>query len=1235
MSTSTWEPWSKAVPRILTRYVTPEAVQVCQLIKGRDDILDQPDGRRKLLEALYDALTKVEISYAPEKYHPKEEVQEIRTPEEMIKSPKEGTCLDLSVLFCGLCLGFDLLPILIVIEGHAFVAVSLEHGLREWLDYGRKEIEYFEKGLLKADAAPLRQLIDDGTYVAIECTGFARSKRLHGEGGPEEQGRSDGFLDWEKATEMGRQQLEPGSSRSFEFALDIALLQHQWGLSPFDPGESNIRVSYYSGNTPDGYVHREELFEKIKSSLLDKEGHAIGSNVALVGPGGYGKTVLADGLCRDEDVRLAFYDGVYRIGIGKEPKNLIGLIVDLIEALTGKRPGFTDIDVAAEALSQAIDDAHLLLVIDDVWSSEILKKFLKPNRNCARLITTRLRTIVPEEVQRFTIDQLTEEQSYRLLSRNLEILPHSREEEQLRSLSETLDYWAQLLALAHGWIGKRVENGSALTKAIEDFAVRLKRKGLTSFDAKDESERDRAIGLCIEASLEDLETEERERLGELAIFPEDEEIPLDVVQTLWGATGGYDEIDSEDFCQQLYECSLLQIFSLSPGSIMLHDNILFFLQERVGEEKLQKLQKSFVQALAKTVGDHWEEVPSENQYVWKWLTWHLRQAGRGDEADGLLTDYRWIRGKLYATGAQGLFAEYASAPVGSAAGLVGRAVALSLCTLSKRPDELPHQLFGRLGYDELREKYPELRELVDEAEKEQAEAPMRCVRPSLSPPGPELLRFVGHEAGVLTAVFSPDEDRILTASEDSTARIWDVVSGLELHCLRGHEWSVNSAIFSQDGTRVVTGSDDSTARIWDAASGRELHCLTGHRGEVNSASFSPDGTRIITASQDKTARIWDAETGCELHCLRGHEEWVNSASFSPDSTRIVTASLDHTARIWDAASGYELSRLHEVFVIGAMFSENGTRIVTASFDKTARIWDAASGRELHRLTGHENFLVGAMFSENGTRIVTASFDKTARIWDAASGRELHCLTGHRGEVNSASFSPDGTRVVTASADYTACIWDAETGQELHCLTGHERYVKSAIFSQDGTRVVTGSGDSTARIWDAETGRELHCLRGHENWVNSASFSPDGTRVVTGSGDSTARIWDTETGQELHCLTGHKDDVLNATFSPDEDRILTASEDSTARIWDAASGRELHCLRGHEGEICCTTFSPDSTRILSGAIDHTARIWDVVSGCELVCLSFDAIPMASAYTYNRAVIGDALGRLHFLEIPVAT
>ena len=34
--------------------------------------------------------------------------------------------------------------------------------------------------------------------------------------------------------------------------------------------------------------------------------------------------------------------------------------------------------------------------------------------------------------------------------------------------------------------------------------------------------------------------------------------------------------------------------------------------------------------------------------------------------------------------------------------------------------------------------------------------------------------------------------------------------------LRGHEGRVNSAAFSPDGSRIVTASGDNTARIWDA-----------------------------------------------------------------------------------------------------------------------------------------------------------------------------------------------------------------------------------------------------------------------------------------------------------------------------------------------------------------------------------------------------------------------------------
>jgi len=110
---------------------------------------------------------------------------------------------------------------------------------------------------------------------------------------------------------------------------------------------------------------------------------------------------------------------------------------------------------------------------------------------------------------------------------------------------------------------------------------------------------------------------------------------------------------------------------------------------------------------------------------------------------------------------------------------------------------------------------------------------------------------------------------------------------------------VNSAAFSPDGSRIVTASQDNTARIWEAASGKEIAVLRGHEHYVNSAAFSPDGSRIVTASQDKTARIWDAASAKEIVVLRGHDDTVNSAAFSLDGSRIVTASRDKTARIWD------------------------------------------------------------------------------------------------------------------------------------------------------------------------------------------------------------------------------------------------------------------------------------------------------------------------------------------------
>ncbi|MBM4040625.1 MAG: hypothetical protein FJ290_19130, partial [Planctomycetes bacterium] len=455
---------------------------------------------------------------------------------------------------------------------------------------------------------------------------------------------------------------------------------------------------------------------------------------------------------------------------------------------------------------------------------------------------------------------------------------------------------------------------------------------------------------------------------------------------------------------------------------------------------------------------------------------------------------------------------------------------------------------------------------------------------------------IRHEGAVNSAVFSPDGKRIVTASGDSTARVWDAQTGRPLCEPMKHEAGVASAAFSPDGSRIVTLSVW-TARVWDAQTGKPLAGPMKHEGWVTSAVFSPDSKRIVTTSHDDTARVWDAQTGKRLAEVMKHWNSVLSAAFSPDAKRILTTSVDDTTRVWDAETGAPLAApmKHRGRVESAVFSPDGIRIITVSNRTACCLWDGGSEKSSAEPMQHKAEVVSAVFSPDGSRIVTTSRDNAARVWDTQTGRPVTEPLRHADLVKSAAFSPDGRRIVTTSHDNSARVWDAETGRPLAWPMRHDGLVNSAVFSPDGTRIVTASDDKTARVWDAQTGRPVAEPLRHGDWVNSAVFSPDGSRVATASDDKTARVWDAQTCRPVADPLRHGNSVKSAAFSADGGRILTASYDGTARVWDAQTGRPLAQPMKHEGWVNSAVFSLDGKRVVTASNDATARVWDARTG----------------------------------------
>jgi len=1025
----------------------------------------------------------------------------------------------------------------------------------------------------------------------------------------------------------------------------------------------------------ESFVARREYEEAVQALLAGggKERAAtVGLTTALRGAGGFGKTALATELCYDPRVREQYPDGILWTTLGEEI-DAAGRLVrvrDLIRWWTEEDPPtFETVSAASAQLRQELETKRLLLVVDDVWRPEDVTPFQGLGSRAALLVTTRDSRTLPADSVPIHVDAMDIPEAVHLLGAGL---PDGTGVD-LKGLAKRLGEWPLLLKIVNRQLRELVQNHGLLPElALREVEEALDAEGLTAFDHEDFESRGQAVARTVGASLRRLSGEEVERFEQLAIFPEDKDVPLRVLESLWGL-GSY---AGKKLCGRLHDLSLLLRFDRAAGTIRLHDVIRAYLVKK-SENQLVGWHRRLLDAY-RPANSRWPDLPREESYLWNHLFHHLIEAGQSDVCRGLLLDFQYLGSKLGATDVSTLLGDYSLfAEKDAEFRLVRDAFRLSAHVLARNPAQLREQLWGRL--QDRREAG--IRRLLQASEGSR----VPWLRPriaSLARPGGPLIRTIAHP-GVPTALAVLPDGRVVSGSESGALRVWDVASGQALQVLEGHASEVN-AVAVLDSRRVVSGSVDMSLRVWDVESGQALQVLGGYgyhqppgagsaegqKLKVPAGSMAVlDSQRVVFGSEDGL-RMWDLESGETLQLdvnwhrhrnqvqgivvlagrrvvtgsgvllfvwdvernrvtqlLRGHSKEVRVVA-GLVGRQVVSGSDDKTLRVWDVKGGQTLQVLagHSSGV-SAVASLDSRRVVSGSENGELRVWDVGNGQALSILAGHSDKVRALAVLTNG-QVVSGSSDRTLRVWNLENDQDFSVLEGHIGAISTVSVI-DCKRVISGSFDRTLRVWGIEKGVALQVLEGHADEVR-AVAVLDDQRVVSGSLDGTLRVWDLETGKLLRVLEGHSLWVRTL-VALDSRRVVSGSDDRTLRVWDLERRTVLRVLRGHSAGV-RAMAVLGSRRVVSGSDDRTLRVWDLERRPPLRVLEGHSAGIRAVAIL-DSRRVVSGSDDRTLRVWDVESGQTLQILEghLSGVGAVAVLGSRRVVSGSEDGMLRVWDI----